>query len=156
MSDSNVTAVDRGPRRIARRTTVDAPASTIFDLIADPRRHHDLDGSGTVQNTVSGPVRLSEGATFTVSMKMFGAPYRITSRVVDFEDGRVVEWKHPLGHHWRWEFDETAPGRTEVTEMFDYSTVRFPQWLELMGFPAKNERGITATLEHLRARYSAV
>ncbi|GAB2641556.1 SRPBCC family protein [Prescottella soli] len=155
MSDSNVTAVDRGPRRIARRVTVDAPASAVFDLIADPRRHHELDGSGTVQGTVSGPDRLDTGATFTVSMKMYGAPYRIKSRVVDFEDGHVVEWKHPLGHHWRWEFEETTPGHTEVTEVFDYSMVRFPQWVQLMGFRAKNEQGITSTLEHLRARYAA-
>ncbi|MDH6679508.1 uncharacterized protein YndB with AHSA1/START domain [Rhodococcus sp. LBL1] len=154
MSDSNVTVVDRGPRRVARRVTVDAPASTVFDLIADPRRHHELDGSGTVQGTVSGPDRLDEGATFTVSMKMYGAPYRITSRVVDFDNGHVVEWKHPLGHHWRWEFEETAPGHTQVTEVFDYSMVRVPQWLEWMGFRAKNEHGITSTLEHLRERYA--
>ncbi len=154
MSDSNVTAVDRGPRRIARRVTVDAPASTVFGLIADPRRHHELDGSGTVQHAVSGPDRLEAGSTFTISMKMFGAPYRITSRVVEFEEGHVVEWKHPLGHHWRWEFVETAPGHTEVTEVFDYSMVRFPQWVQVMRFPAKNEQGITSTLEHLRARYA--
>ncbi|RVW09129.1 dimethyladenosine transferase [Prescottella agglutinans] len=154
MSGSNVTVVDRGPRRIARRVTVDAPASTVFDLIADPRRHHELDGSGTVRHTVAGPDRLDEGATFTVAMKMFGAPYRITSRVVDFDDGHVVEWKHPFGHHWRWEFDETTPGHTEVTEVFDYSMVRFPQWVEWMGFRSKDEQGITATLERLRVRYT--
>ncbi|RDI21078.1 hypothetical protein DEU38_11519 [Rhodococcus sp. AG1013] len=76
------------------------------------------------------------------------------SRVIDFEEGRVVEWKHPLGHHWRWEFTETTAGHTEVTEVFDYSMVRFPQWVEWMGFRSKDEQGITATLEQLRARYA--
>ncbi|WP_258557987.1 hypothetical protein [Rhodococcus sp. AG1013] len=38
--------------------------------------------------------------------------------------------------------------------MFDYSMVRFPQWVEWMGFRSKDEQGITATLEQLRARYA--
>ncbi len=106
-----------------------------------------------MRGAVSGPDRLGPDSAFTVSMTMFGVPYRITSRVVDFDDGRVVEWRHPLGHHWRWELEETAPGRTSVTEVFDYSMVRFPQWVQWMGFRARNEQGITATLARLRERY---
>jgi hypothetical protein len=73
----------------------------IFDIAADPHRHGELDGSGTVMGTVAGPQRLAKGARFSVKMKQRGVPCRITSQVTEFEDGRVVEWRHPMGHRWR-------------------------------------------------------
>lgn len=155
MSASSVTTVDAGRRRVARRVTVQAPAAELFAIVADPHRHPELDGSGTVRATpVKGPERLTEGATFTVGMKQFGVPYAIRSTVVDVQDGRVVQWRHPAGHSWRWELTPVGPTTTEVTETFDYSTARAPRLLELLGQPAKNAAGITATLERLAARYA--
>src|ERR1700689_3774021 len=103
-----VSVVDAGPGRICRSAQVRAPASEIFEIVADPRRHHELDGSGTVKNAVTGHERLSGDAKFTVEMKQYGFPYQITSQVVDFDENRVVEWRHPLGHSWRWELGPLA------------------------------------------------
>ncbi|MDG3013518.1 SRPBCC family protein [Speluncibacter jeojiensis] len=153
MTDTKVTAVDLGPRRVARRVVVDAPAAELFALVADPRRHGELDGSGTVKSTVSGPDRLGPGDRFTVAMRMYGAPYRITSTVTEFTEGRVIEWRHPFGHRWRWEFDEQSPGRTQVTEVWDYTTAKVPKVFELAGFPKKDAHGITDTLLGLARRY---
>ena len=100
------------------------------------------------------PERLSEGATFSVGMKQHGVPYKITSKVTAFEDGRLIEWQHPFGHRWRWELEETAPGTTQVTETFDYSTAKVPQLLELFGQPRLNGAGITKTLQALAARFA--
>src|ERR1700678_60422 len=116
-----VTVVDAGPGKISRSIEVNAPAAEIFELVADPRRHGELDGSGTVLNTVSGPDRLNDGAKFSVRMKQYGFPYQITSQVIDFTDGQVVEWRHPLGHSWRWELTPQSERTTLVTETFDYS-----------------------------------
>lgn len=145
-----VTAVDRGPRKITYTTEVSRPADELFAIVADPHRHGELDGSGTVRDTVKGPSKVGKGDKFSVKMKMYGVPYRITSKVTDFTDGRVVEWKHPLGHTWRWEFEPTATGTT-VTETFDYSTVPGIQAkaLELAGIPKQNSAGIRKTLEKL-------
>ena len=44
----DVETIDRGARQVARRSTVDAPPEEIFALLADPHRHGELDGSGTV------------------------------------------------------------------------------------------------------------
>jgi hypothetical protein len=50
-----VTVVDAWPRKISRSAEVNAPAGEIFEIVADPRRHGELDGSGTVMGTVAGP-----------------------------------------------------------------------------------------------------
>jgi Polyketide cyclase / dehydrase and lipid transport len=150
-----VTVVDAGPHKVSRAAEVRAPASELFAMVADPHRHHELDGSGTVLSTVTGPQQLTKDATFSVKMKQYGVPYRITSLVTDLQDGRVVQWRHPLGHQWRWEFTPLPDGSTLVTETFDYSQVSSLQAksLELFGFPKKNAAGIESTLRKLQARY---
>ncbi len=55
-------------------------------------------------------------------MKMFGLPYRITNRVVEFERGSKIAWCHPGKHRWRWEVAQAGDGETRVTETFDMST----------------------------------
>ncbi|TQF65407.1 dimethyladenosine transferase [Rhodococcus spelaei] len=155
---SPIESVDLGRRKVARRAVIDAAAPELFAQVADPRRHADLDGSGTVKATVSGPERLALGDKFSVNMRMFGFPYRITSTVTAFEPDRLIEWRHPFGHRWRWEFDDLpAAGddgpHTQVTEVFDYSTCPIAKGLELGGFPGKNGDGITATLLGLQRRY---
>ena len=149
--------VERGPRRITRAVDVDAAAEDVFDMVADPHRHGELDGSGTVRDTTSGPARLSADARFSVAMKQYGVPYRITSRVTHFEEGRVVEWRHPAGHRWRWEVTALTPMSTRVTETFDYSTVPSLQarLLELLGIPRQNAAGIEATLRGLATRFGS-
>jgi uncharacterized protein YndB with AHSA1/START domain len=152
-----VTVVDAGPRTVSRAVEVQAPAAELFEMVADPYRHAELDGSGTVVGAVTGPQRLSADATFSVRMKQYGAPYKITSRVTDFADGHVVEWQHPMGHRWRWEFTPLPDGSTRVTETFDYSHVGGlkAKGLELTGQPKANAAGIEATLQQLQARYPA-
>jgi uncharacterized protein YndB with AHSA1/START domain len=155
MTSSDVTAVDSGARKVTRRVQVAAPAADIFALLADPHRHPEIDGSGTLRDVpVTGPDRLSEGAKFSVGMKQFGLPYKITSTVTAFEDGRLIEWQHPFGHKWRWELSGTTPGTTEVTETFDYTTAKAGKALELFGQPGKNGDGITKTLEALVQRFA--
>lgn len=154
MTDT-VTVVDAGARRVARRALVHAPAAELYALVADPHRHHEIDGSGTIRDApVVGPHVLSVGSEFTVAMRNHGFPYKIKSHVTALEPDRLVEWEHPAGHHWRWEFAETEPGITEVTETFDYTMARTPRLIELLGAPKQNAAGITKTLEGLQARYA--
>jgi uncharacterized protein YndB with AHSA1/START domain len=155
MTDQSVTTVDRGPRQVSRRVLVHAPVAEVFALLADPHRHPELDGSGTVRDIpVAGPERLSQGAKFTVGMTQYGVPYKITSTVTAFERNRLIEWRHPLGHRWRWELDEVETGAIQITETFDYRAAKIPKLLELFGQPAKNGLGITKTLEALAARFA--
>lgn len=150
---NEVTPIEAGPRKISRKVTVPAPASEIFALVVDPRRHAELDGSGTVVSAVKADGPMQPGAKFSVKMKMFGLPYRITSKATEVVPDRVVEWQHPLGHKWRYELAETN-GSTEVVETWDYTTSKAPKVLELMGMPARNVAGIEGTLTKLRAKYA--
>jgi hypothetical protein len=155
MAEAEVTTIDTGARKVTRRLSVRAHPADVFSLVADPHRHPELDGSGTVRDVpIIGPARLSKGATFTVGMKQYGVPYKITSTVTGFEEDRLVEWQHPMGHRWRRELDEIEPGITQVTETFDYSGAKAPKMLELMGQPKKNGVGITKTLQALASRFS--
>jgi hypothetical protein len=151
-----VNTVDAGPRKISRSAEVNAPADEIFAIVADPRRHHELDGSGTVLDAIDGPARLSSGATFSVRMKQHGFPYRITSHVTEFADDRVLEWQHPLGHRWRWELTPLSDRATLVTETFDYSQIGSAKanGLKWFGSLKQNAAGIEATLRQLQAKYA--
>jgi uncharacterized protein YndB with AHSA1/START domain len=149
MSDE-ASSTDR-PRVISDSVVVDAPPETVFAILADPRQHARIDGSGSVQELLRGPERLSKGATFGMDMKLFGLPYKIRNTVVEFEEGRRIAWRHFGGHRWRYVL-EPAAGGTRVTESFDYSRYDLVPRLvvELAGFPERNRAGIAATLVKLK------
>ena len=136
-------------RQVSRDIVIDAPPSAVFDVLADPRRHGEFDGSGTVRSAIRGPERLSLGSTFGMSMRL-GVPYTISNTVVEFEQDRRIAWRH-VGHH-RWRYALTpVDGGTQVTETFDWSGSRAPLALELLRYPATNTRAIEKTLPRLKA-----
>ena len=133
---------------VSESSVIPADAQLLFDIVADPRMHPVIDGSGTVQAARDGdPERLALGAKFGMDMKL-GAPYRITNTVVEFEEGQRIAWRHFNGHIWRYEF-EPVEGGTKVTEQWDARPVWNRLLLRLSGFPARNRAGIQATLRRL-------
>jgi uncharacterized protein YndB with AHSA1/START domain len=131
---------------------IDASPEAIFDLLADPARHGDIDGSGTVQDVRGGSQRLSLGSKFGMSMKVGPLPYRISSNVVEFEENQLIAWAHFGKHRWRYELEPLDDGaRTRVTETFDWSTSAFPKGIELAGYPKKHPANMEATLGRLAA-----
>jgi uncharacterized protein YndB with AHSA1/START domain len=154
-----ITAVDAGPRQVSRSVDVAAPASELYTIVADPRRHHEFDGSGTVRDNVRTPEHLEVGSRFTTKMRMYGVPYRITSVVTALTPDQLIEWRHPVGHRWRWEFHATSPTSTRVTETFDYreaGTIKnLLRYYQATGFAKRNAAGIEATLRRLRDRYTS-
>jgi uncharacterized protein YndB with AHSA1/START domain len=154
----NVTVVDAGPHQVSRSVEVAAPAAELYALAADPRRHRELDGSGTVRDNTRTPTELVVGSKFSTKMKMYGLPYRITSTVTALKPNEVVEWRHPVGHRWRWEFEALSPTLTRVTETFDYRNAgaikNKLKYYERIGARKANASGIEATLAKLRDRYA--
>jgi hypothetical protein len=139
------------PRIISESIDIEAPPEVVFGILADPRQHTRIDGSGSVQNLLKGPDRLSKGARFGMDMKLFGVPYQIRNTVVEFEEDRRIAWRHFGGHRWRYVL-EPSLGGTRVTESFDYSRYALPQrlFIELAGFPRRNRTGIAGTLVKLK------
>lgn len=152
-----ITTVDTGPNQVSRTVEVHAPAAELFALVADPRRHHELDGSGMVAAFIAGPDHLVPGARFSTKMRVFGLPYQLTSTVTAVRRNELVEWCHPAGHHWRWEFAAVSPAVTRVTETFDYRDTGPMKdrlhFYERTGLVKRNAAGIEATLSKLRDRY---
>lgn len=139
---------------VSETKVIAADPQTLFDIVADPARHPELDGSGSVREArADGPQRLSKGATFGMDMKL-GAPYKITNTVVEFDEPTRLAWRHFNGHVWRYTF-EPVEGGTKVTEEWDARPAKNRFVLKLLGFPQRNRAGIRATLENL-ARLATV
>jgi uncharacterized protein YndB with AHSA1/START domain len=137
-------------RVISASRVVPAGPEEVFALLTDPARHGEIDGSGMVQQARGESKRLELGSTFGMDMKMGLLPYRITNEVVEFEENRLIAWQHFGKHRWRYEL-EPVEGGTKVTESFDWSTAISPKAIELMGYPAKHQQNIEATLDRLVA-----
>jgi hypothetical protein len=132
---------------------VTAPPESVFVLLANPHRHHEFDGSGSVQGAISGPERLGPGDSFGVRMKI-GLPYRITNHVVEFEENRRIAWCHFAKAVWRYELEPVAEG-TRITETFDHGVSRFTKGIELMKFPRVNAKSIRDTLRRPQEIFGA-
>ena len=140
------------PRTTAARIVINASAQQIFDLIADPRCHPLFDGSGTLQVSISGPVRLHLGAKFGMAMKI-RVPYRITNKVVAFEEGRKIYWCHLMKWTWTYELIDLGNGKTEVTETFSGENIPWfaNKWLDATGSLERNPKWMAKSLVQLKA-----
>ena len=139
--------------QISASTTVAAPPAVVFAILADPHQHARIDGSGSVGSVVRAPERITaKGQTFTVRMRLFGVPYLIRNRVVEFEADRLIAWRHFTANRWRYELAPTADGGTKVTETFDMSRADrvTTAIVRAARFPERNLEGIAGTLERLK------
>lgn len=134
-------------KSVSAQRVIAAPPEKIFDVLADPTKHPVIDGSGTVKSARGNPQRLQLGSKFGMGMRM-GLPYLIRNTVVEFDDNRRIGWQHPAHNVWRYEL-EPVEGGTKVTETFDWSHGRGKGFVERVGFPERNRKGMEATLERL-------
>ena len=106
--------LDTGDERIlSAQIEIEAPAEAIFDILIQPRRHREIDGSQSVQGVIEGPERLSLGATFKMKMKI-GFNYWVTNKVIAFEPNRRITWAHLLGNEGTYELTPLDGNRTLV------------------------------------------
>lgn len=122
------------PVTVSRR--IGAPAAEIFQILADPGRHRDIDGSGTLREAAHGAVISGVGDVFVMRMHdpRIGE-FEMNNHVVEYEPDRRIGWEpengrghpgagEPDGGRWRrWSFELTpdGPDATVVTEIYDCS-----------------------------------
>lgn len=151
-------------RKIQVSTVIDAPAADIFALLSDPDRHTDLDGSGMLRGLVAGQPLLAIGQTFTMDMHQdaFG-DYRMVNAVTAFVPDARIGWEPHMdpgcelaskldgmqvgGHTFTFDLRE-VDGGTEVTETYDWMSVKDEKFLEMLPVVSEDDlRGSLARIE---------
>ena len=124
------------PVAVSRR--ICAPAHDIFQVLVNPVRHLELDGSGSLRGAVSTAMISGVGDVFV--MKMYFShlgDYEMNNHVVEYEQDRRIGWEpeagrgHPAasdsseparwGHRWSYQLTPDGPDATVVTEIYDCS-----------------------------------
>ncbi|GLZ46129.1 polyketide cyclase [Actinomycetospora sp. NBRC 106375] len=122
--------------RISVSDTLDAPVERVFALLADPDRHPDLDGSGTVRASHTHLAITEVGDVFVMEMEHPArGHYRVENHVVRYEPDRALAWApakpgaQPSGHVWGWELAPTDDDQTLVTHYHDWADLTDPEIL---------------------------
>jgi hypothetical protein len=113
-----------------------APAAVIFEILADPQRHAEFDGSDMLRGAdVNRPIS-AVGDTFTMKMHRLGRDYLMINHVVEFEPDSRIFWEPapgdvetaggdpskigiPAGYRWGFVLTPDGDSATVVTEVFD-------------------------------------
>ncbi len=124
------------PLEASRR--IEAPAARIFEILANPQRHMDFDGSDMLRGAVLDRPISGVGDTFTMKMHRLGDDYLMLNYVVEFEPDRRIFWEPapgdpsraedndpskvgiPAGYRWGFVLAPDGDDATVVTEVFDY------------------------------------
>jgi hypothetical protein len=138
---------------VSASAVVDATPAEVFDFLRRPQNHALISGDESVRGDVSGPEVLGPGSTFRMRMKVI-APYRITSKVVEFDEDHVIAWSHLGGHRWRWELEPVGESQTRVTETFDGSTAKVPFVLRAAGYPKRHLSNVANSVANVVARFA--
>jgi hypothetical protein len=128
-------------KRVEASRRIEASASLIFKILANPQRHMDFDGSGMLRGAVLDRPISEVGDTFTVKMHRLGDDYLMINHVVEFENGRRIFWEPapgdpsrtvgndpskvgiPAGYRWGYVLTPDGDDATIVTEVFDFAAV---------------------------------
>lgn len=127
-----------GHRLIEASRRIGAPADRIFEILADPHRHVEFDGSGMLRGAVLDRPFSKVGDTFTMKMHRLGDDYLMLNYVVVFEPAQCISWEPapgdpsraegndpskvgiPAGYRWGYTLVQDGDDATLVTEVFDY------------------------------------
>jgi len=147
--------------RVSRQ--IPAPAAAIFDVLSNPDRHAEVDGSGFVRSAEK-PQRIQgTGDVFRMNMSgpHMGGDYQTDNTVTGFDENKLIAWRtapadtDPPGWEWSYELTPAGPDATDVALTYDWSKVTDQHLLQRIKFPLVSERQLDDSLAHLGAAASA-
>ena len=155
MSENKVRSeiIDTGnPKIKSARIVINAAPAQIFSILANPKRHREIDGSQTITANISGPDRLALGSKFGMKMHL-GIDYRILNTVMEFEENKLIAWRHLGRWRWRYQLKDLGGGLTEVTESFDgtYAPELAQAWLNFRKAYPWTQLAVAKSLVRLKA-----
>lgn len=124
----------KSARVVTATREIAAPASVVFELIADPAEQPRWDGNENLKHADEGQRVRAVGDVFVMRLRRGGIR---ENTVVEFEEGRLIAWRPNVpgktqpGHLWRWQLEPIDDRRTRVTHTYDWSELtdhsRFPR-----------------------------
>lgn len=136
--------------------TIDASAKDVFDVLSNPERHAQLDGSGFVRSDEKTDRITATGQVFRMNMSgdHMGGDYQTDNHVVGYDKDKLLAWKtapadtEPPGWQWVWQLQPQGPDATEVTLTYDWSAVG-ADFLKKVPFPLVSESQLEDSLAKL-------
>lgn len=143
--------------KITVERTINAPSDAIFDVLTNPDRHKELDGSGFIQAVSKGDRLTGVGDRFTMDMTgdHMGGEYRTDNHVVGFDPNRLLAWQtapagtEPKGWQWVWELESLGSDQTLVRHTYDWQQVDDEALLAKNLFPLVQQDQLEDTLQRL-------
>lgn len=137
--------------------TIDAPTSVVFDVLSNPERHVDLDGSGFVVSDEKTDRITGSGQVFRMNMTgdHMGGDYQTDNTVTGYDHNHLLAWQtapadtEPPGWEWVWELEAQGSESTEVRLTYDWSKVTDQALLQQVGFPLVTEDQLEDSLGNL-------
>ncbi|MBC9955690.1 SRPBCC family protein [Yimella sp. cx-51] len=144
-------------QKIVVHRTIEASADAIFDVVTNPRRHKELDGSGFIRSEEHGDRITATGQVFTMNMEgdHMGGEYKTDNHVTGYAHDRLVAWQtapagtEPKGWEWVWELEPQGQHQTEVTLTYDWSKVTDKELLRKVTFPLIKKEELEHSLQRL-------
>ena len=141
--------------------TIDAPAKDIFEILSNPERHHELDGSGFIVSDSKTDRITANGQVFTMNMngEHMGGEYQTDNHVTGYDEGKLLAWQtapagtEPPGWEWVWELEPEGSDATRVVHTYAWDKVD-PQTAKKIGLPLVSESELEDTLNRLAAAVS--
>ncbi|MDQ6686812.1 MAG: SRPBCC domain-containing protein, partial [Actinomycetota bacterium] len=105
---------------ITVQRTIDAPADQIFEVLSNPARHAEFDGSGFVRSDDRSDRVTRTGEKFTMNMTgdHMGGDYQTDNHVTGYDKNHMLAWKtapagtDPPGWEWMYELEPEGPDAT--------------------------------------------
>ncbi len=143
--------------QITASRTIDASAAQLFEVLSNPERHAELDGSGFVISDEKSDRITANGQVFTMNMTgdHMGGDYQTDNHVTGFDPNKMLAWKtapagvEPPGWEWLWQLEAQGPDSTVVSVTYDWSKVTDKDLLQKLSFPLVPESALEASLGHL-------
>ncbi|VEW10711.1 Polyketide cyclase / dehydrase and lipid transport [Brevibacterium casei] len=148
--------------KVSASRTIDAAPEDIFDVLNNPERHAQLDGSGMVVSDDTSDRITRTGQKFTMNMQwdQMGGDYKTDNHVIGYEENKLLAWKtapageEPPGWEWVWELAPLGRHSTEVSVTYDWSAVTDKELLKKISFPVVSEQDLESSLGNLAAAVS--
>lgn len=143
--------IDPALKVVSAEIEIAAPASEVFDLIADPVRQPEWDGNDNLGTAAQGQRPTSASGSFITTLTK-GVDRE--NHIVAFEEGRLIAWKpsevggEPFGQKWTWEIEATGERSSLVRQTYDWTELRDP--LRLPRAQSTTSENLLASLERLK------